>query len=476
MEIAVIGGGMAGLFAARALARKNWRVTLFEPDPAATGMDADEAFESWRRTGVPQIRQPHSIRAYGRTLMKERDPEMLSAILAVGSVEWNFAVPVGQQTDPDDKGDLISILGRRTTYEAAVRDLVERTPGISLVNTYVKDLLFDRNGEQPRVAGLVIDNGKEFRFDHVVDASGRRSATPDWLEKAGLPRPGEVAQEAGLIYYSRYFRLRKGARVPQGSGYRAAPSGSVPFCSYFANRTDRDTFSILTAVASWEPRFKTLKDPAVWNAFAASLPGLDEWVDPAIMEPVTKVLPFGGIYDRCWTFTRDGRPLLPGLYVIGDARVHTCPFYGWGMTLGLTEAHILADNLTGRGDLGEQIAIERKLEEHSQAYYAAAAGEDGARSARWMEMEPSEYRHYAFYISTLQPAAARDKELYFKFIRRTHLIDHPEAIFADRVVCERAKQIMKDVPIYRQTRTEVFANFAAAEKLLGSPERSAVHA
>lgn len=473
MKIAVIGGGMAGLMAVRALALRGWAVTLFEPDESAADLDAEGAFESWRRPGVPQIRQPHSIRAFGRTMLQERDPEMLADILAAGAVDWNFAVPVGQTADPSDRGDLISLLGRRTTYEAAVRNRVEKTPGVILVRKYVGDLLIDKNGSRPKLIGLRTDDGVEYTFDHVVDASGRRSAAPDWLEKAGLGRPREMVQEAGLIYYSRYFRLLPGVAAPKGSGYRAAPSGSVPYVSYFANKTDRNTFSMLTAVASWEPRFKTLKDPAVWNAFAATLPGLAEWVDPEISEPITKVLPFGGIYDRCWTFSRNGEPLLHGFHVIGDARIHTCPFYGWGMTLGMTQAHILADGLRVDSSPADQMAIERKLEEHSEAYYNAAAGEDGARSARWMETPPTEREHYAFYISTLQPAASRDKDIYFKVIRRTHLIEHPEAIFEDAELCERARTIMRDVPVFTQSRAEVLANFAAAERLRGSSAQTA---
>lgn len=463
---------MAGLFAARALARKNWNVTVFEPDPSAVGMTAEEAFEGWRRPGVAQIRQPHSIRAFARNLLKERDSELLQDILASGAVEWNFAVRVGEKPDPSDNGELISILGRRTTYEAAVRECVEKTPGVGLVRSYVKDILIDTSGSHPRISGLRTDDGRVFTFDQVVDASGRRSSAPQWFEKAGLGRPAEVAQEAGLIYYSRHFRLRPGAN-PRGSGYRAAPSGSVPFVSYFANKTDRGTFSALAAAASWEPRFKTLKDPAVFNAFVATLPGLDEWLDPKVSEPISKVMPYGGIYDRRWTFTKSDKPLLHGFYVVGDARVHTCPFYGWGMTLGLVQSYILADGLEEKGDLDSQMRIERRLEEHSTTYYEAAAGEDGARSASWLGELPKERAHYAFFISTLQPAAARDASVYFSLIRRTHLVDHPECVFEDEAICDRARAVMAGVPASTLTREEIFARFAAAEKLRGTDEAAA---
>ena len=50
--------------------------------------------------------------------------------------------------------------------------------------------------------------------DLVVDASGRGSQSPAWLERMGFPRPQEDAVRVGLGYTTRMYRRK--SRSPQG--------------------------------------------------------------------------------------------------------------------------------------------------------------------------------------------------------------------------------------------------------------------
>ena len=119
--IGIIGGGCGGLFAARALARAGFRVTVFEPDPSADGLSVEEAFTTWQRPYVPQLRQPHSARSVLRKLMLARDPELYEAVLAGGMREWKFQLH-GVGTEPHDpdlgvRSAAVSVLGRRPRVE-----------------------------------------------------------------------------------------------------------------------------------------------------------------------------------------------------------------------------------------------------------------------------------------------------------------------------------------------------------------------
>src|SRR5690348_5797927 len=81
-EAVVIGGSMAGLLAARALADHFARVTIVERDSLPDG----PAF----RKGVPQSRHLHILLARGREVLGQLFPGIDEELLAAGAVpvEW----------------------------------------------------------------------------------------------------------------------------------------------------------------------------------------------------------------------------------------------------------------------------------------------------------------------------------------------------------------------------------------------------
>lgn len=470
--IVIIGGSFGGLFAARVLARKGIPVTIIEADERGDSDDLDRAFDEWNRPGVPQLRQPHSIRAQARKKLLDDDPELAADLLNCGAIQWKYKlVRPGMDILQDD--DLIGLLARRTTFEPVVRARVEQTPGVTFVRAAVGGLIIE-GADRPRVVGVRLRDGQELRFDAVVDASGRRTRIPDWLRQAGIEPPTEVSQEAGMIYYSRYFRFRPGAVAPQAQGIRSGPSGNLPLVSFRSNTTDRNTFSMLIAVASWEQDFRALKDEGVFNAFAASLPGVAPWIDSKVSDPICKVHAFGGIYDRHWEFLRDGRPIIGNLYSVGDARVHTSPYFGWGITLTLNHAYQLAKHYAGPDNEAAQIAFEKEAGQFSYHYYEAAAGEDAARTAMWQGQEPADPDRYGFYVKYLQAATQRDPYVYRAVYRRINLLDDANAIFADRDIIERASRAMQDGAAKTLSASEVLANLDAAKGAMRRPVAAAV--
>jgi hypothetical protein len=49
-------------------------------------------------------------------------------------------------------------------------------------------------------------DGEEVSADLIIDAMGRGSKLPSWLEAVGARRPIEEAEAYGFVYYTRYFR------------------------------------------------------------------------------------------------------------------------------------------------------------------------------------------------------------------------------------------------------------------------------
>ena len=411
MTIGIIGAGMSGFFTARAMARAGHQVVLLEADNPPPG-DVETSFMQWNRTGVAQFRQPHAARSIIVKRLRERDPQLLQAIIDGGMVPWEFHLlglphEDGGTHDPE----LLGLLGRRAALEVPLRNLVLSMPGVRLVRTMVQNLLFSV-GSPRRVEGVLTSDGP-MRFDSTVDSSGRRSRVADWLGAAGIETPPAQSNECGIVYYSRNFRFRPGVEVPRGS-YPSGPGATMAGVHFTMN-------------------------------FASSLPDANLWLAPKISEPIWKVEPFAGLTNRYRPFSRDGLPLVADLYVMGDARFHTNPVHGWGMSFALQMSYMLADSFAAHAEpLARLSAFEQQADAYARRYFEASSCEDAARRQLWTDLdfsnrgEPGTYRHY---LTSVQPALYKDQVIFRALTRRLHLLDDPAQVLGNQAVQERAARI-----------------------------------
>jgi 2-polyprenyl-6-methoxyphenol hydroxylase-like FAD-dependent oxidoreductase len=331
---AVIGASIAGLCAARVLTDFYDRVTLFDRD-ALPSTPAN-------RSAVPQDRHLHLLMARGAAELGALFPGLLDEMVAAG-------VPM-LQNRPDCiyfgaaghvlgtghtlRDEFTAYVPSRPHLEWQIRRRVAGLANVEIRRRSVAHPRFDVGAQQ--VSGVVLDAGNpgepEFvAADLVVDAAGRGSRLPVWLEQWGYPRPPEDVVDVGIGYASHQFRIPDGLireRVVVAGASREQPLG-LGMLGYEDGTWVLTTFGVATVEPphSFSEMLK-LAGKLLPARFVAAL----EQADP-VGEPVFHRFPVSRWrrYDKLDRFPA-------GIVALGDAVASFDPTFGQGMTMTSLQA------------------------------------------------------------------------------------------------------------------------------------------
>jgi 2-polyprenyl-6-methoxyphenol hydroxylase-like FAD-dependent oxidoreductase len=485
-EVVVVGGSVAGLASALALAGAGRSVTVLERDAAPLPADPAEAFSGWRRPGSPQTRHSHAFLARLHNLLRDRAPRLLDEIFAAGASALRFrdivarALPGAPLLPGDD--DITLIACRRLTFEWTLRRHVEALPGVRMRSgCSVAGLVAGADaGRPPHVRGVRLADGTTLAADLVVDASGRRSRIRAWLAELGAAVPREESETCGIFYSSRFYRLREGAQMPVLDGPMGADLG---FLKYGIFPGDARSFSITLAASPDDAPLRALFRQSAFEALAAALPATAPWVDPAVAVPISGVVAMANLRNTRRFLVEDGEPVATGIACVGDALVHTNPIVGRGCTLAFVNAYLLADAVSEhpRDPRALATALDARVQAEIAPWYEAVRAQDrdailvaeAIRAGRdpYAPNRPDGSVDPAGYLRSLLrdgfvPALREDVVVLRAFMRIFNLLDAPADLMRDpsflaRVLGVYQRRYQRE-PLAGPSRDEVVSQLAAA--------------
>lgn len=418
----VLGGSIAGLFAARVLSDAYDEVLIVDRD---TLVGVGEP-----RRSRPQDKHINALHCRGRLVMEDLFPGITATMIAdgcpsgdmAGDVRWYFD---GKRAQPHFV-DLLAVPATAPVMERYIRERVQELPGVRFVERRnVVSLATTSDKSQVtgvRVQALDEDSEAEtIRADLVVDATGRGSRTPVWLEQLGYPRVEEERTKIDLCYVSQHYRLRKdpwygdlaiipvaSPRVPRGAIFTKTDSGKVELTVYglLGDHPPTDQAGFYDFV-------KSLAVPDIYDALQDADP-IDEPV--AFRFPVT----LRRRYERMTSFP-------DRLLVTGDAVTCFNPVYAQGQTVAALSALVMRQHLH-TGAAPQPLRYFRDLArdvldapwEMTQTVDMSFPGVPGQRTFK-VKMAQS-------YLAKVQTAATRDGTITAAYMRAAGMVDPPSAL------------------------------------------------
>lgn len=436
----VIGGSMAGLLAARILTNHFNKVTVIERDFLPK--------EPQLRRGVPQANHVHVLLYRGQQILEQLFPGIKAQIIAAGApkVDWAAECPwLGLWGwAAQSKSDLITYPCSRYFLEWLVRSRLSSYENLQFLEaTKVTQLL--TNESRSKVIGVKISSEsehleQELTADLVVDAGGRNSSLPKWLEQLGYSSVPETVVNPFISYSTRWYEIPEGlqadwkalviAQKPpheQRGGVLCSVEGKrwiVTISSIGGEHPPTDEKGFLEFIYS-------LRTPILYEAIKNA-------------KPITPIHAYRGMKNH-WHHYEQLSRFPEGLVAMGDAVCAFNPFYGQGMTVAALSALTLDQELQRfQGNLTKlRKSFPKKLAQVVSIPWMMATGED----LRWSTTQGGKLNWFMLlmqkYMDMVLLLATKRADVHQTFMKVAAMVKPTTAFFQPNILLPVLGQLIR---------------------------------
>lgn len=433
----VIGGSIAGMTAARVLSDHFAKVTIIERGEMADGLDFPK--------GVPQSRHPHIILIRGEQILEQHFPGIGQNLLDGGASRLNFGRDLKMRFPfgwlPNFETDLEATATSRRLLDYTVYRRTAQNPKISFItNSEVMSICTDDDNQ--RVIGVQIHNRADGRVQDVpaelvVDASGRSSKAPQWLDQLGFTPPAEQAVNAFPGYATRLYEIPENFNKKWKTMYIMPSPPEVTRGAIIIPMEGNLWHVTLIGMNRDNPP----TDEAGFMEFARTLVSADVYEALQSAKPASPIWGYRNASNRLRRFDKMEKHL-EGFVALGDAVYALNPVYGQGMTLAAIASTLLDECLIEQAELGisNDFAgmaekFQKRLTKEMAIPWQNATNED----MRWPETEGKQELDVASkmigsYFQMVLKAMPHNAKVTEKFFRVQHMISPPTIMMQPNIL------------------------------------------
>ena len=436
----VIGGSIAGMFAARVLSDHFAHVTIVDRDALP---DSPEP-----RKGAPQTAHVHVLLQRGLLIMQQLFPQFDDNLMQAGALSVNWTRDLATFTPAGWNPRFASTYTTRTCSRGLLEQIVRRQIAA------IKNITIEARCEvlEPLVAenrsaftGLKVhyrdrseNSVSELAADLIVDASGRTSNGLKWLAENGYAAPKETVINAHVGYATRVYRRPMNLNADwKALMVRTRPPFGLRGGLIYPIENDQWMVNIAGAGEERPPAHEALFLEFIKNLIH---PAMYEAVKDA--EPVSAMHSYQRTENRLRHFDRLTR--WPENFVmLGDAACAFNPTYGQGMSVAALETQALDRWVRARQS---SLTFQQQLMSVVRGPWLMATNED-SRLPHVEGTTPSRFdRLNQRYIDEFIWLCADDRHALDTFMGVSQLMKSPAAMFAPTLAAKVMRRMIQHVP------------------------------